>query len=253
MTMNPIPIPVPVPAVVMVADQTGSLWKRRMAAIFLLLVVLLVGGVSLMTAGAKTGGTWWSKELLTTTEKQSDADPFHHAVDIGETVPVDNITSSSIVIEDVGSTKNNDSNYSNNNNNETCVTPELIGNWVYEEHPNLTNPICCDPRTQYPRDHEFCPFINVSATSEADLYPLILSESAHIWHGCKAMVVDMYVDHVSEKPMFWKSPNLPPWDATEFCHLLGPHRRIILVGDSTMNQAAATLMNAVHRRVFHTI
>lgn len=237
-----VPVPVPV-GVVGVIDKKGAPWKRGVAAI-LLLVALLVGGGSLMSARAKTGGSLWSsKGVMTTTEKQSD--PSHEYS--GEKLPVNNNNSSSMAIQDVGWSQNNSSsNNYNNYSNETCVTPELIGNWVYEEHPNLTNPNCCDPRMQYPRDHEFCPYINVSTTSESDLYPPhFVGTTTHLaWmqgdgcgSTCRGHFKETYV---------WKSPNLPPWDAAEFCHLLGPRRRIIMVGDSTMNQAAATLVNAVH-------
>jgi GDSL/SGNH-like Acyl-Esterase family found in Pmr5 and Cas1p len=229
MTTNRVPVPV-----VMVIDTTGALWKRRVAAIIIILIVLLVGGVSLrlVTARGETaGGIWSSQELMTRTEKQSDT-TLH--VDVVETLAVGN-SSSSIAIQKVGST----------NNNETCVTPELVGHWIYDEHPNLTNPNCCNPRTQYPRGHEFCPYYNVSATSDSDLYPThVVGSTTHLaWmqgEGCGPLCRGHF-----HETYVWKSPNLPPWDAAEFCHLLGPHRRILMLGDSTMNQAAATLMNAV--------
>ena len=43
----------------------------------------------------------------------------------------------------------------------------------------------------------------------------------------------------------WQSPSLKPWNPETFCKDLG-RRTILLIGDSTMRQTAATLMNAVH-------
>ena len=60
-------------------------------------------------------------------------------------------------------------------------------------------------------------------------------------NGCERKCRRNFVDRFE-----WKSPNLPQWNPAEFCRLLGPHRRILMIGDSTMTQAATTLMNAVH-------
>lgn len=46
----------------------------------------------------------------------------------------------------------------------------------------------------------------------------------------------------------WDAPTscrLLAWDAREFCRVLSPEKNVLLVGDSTMEQAASTLMNAV--------
>ena len=46
----------------------------------------------------------------------------------------------------------------------------------------------------------------------------------------------------------WDAPNscrLLAWDARAFCDVLGAGKRLVLIGDSTMGQAASTLMNAV--------
>ena len=42
----------------------------------------------------------------------------------------------------------------------------------------------------------------------------------------------------------WQAPGLPQFDPNRTCHLLGK-RRVLMIGDSTMQQTAATLMNAL--------
>jgi hypothetical protein len=132
--------------------------------------------------------------------------------------------------------------FSCNTNHKTCVTPELVGQWQYEEFRNFTNNHCCDPNHEYPGDRHFCQDRNSSSLRHPSVFEG--SNTGLAWmlgNGCEKKCRRTFRDKY-----VWKSPNLPQWNPTEFCQLLGPYRRIIMIGDSTMSQAGATLMNAVH-------
>jgi hypothetical protein len=125
-------------------------------------------------------------------------------------------------------------------NRKTCVTPELIGNWSHAKFRNFTHAHCCDPYKENRGDRYYCQDRNSMLNGnyfEGSHAGLAWTPGRGCEKKCRRHFRDEYV---------WKSPNLPPWNPTEFCQLLGPHRRIIMIGDSTMSQAAATLMNAVH-------
>jgi hypothetical protein len=125
-------------------------------------------------------------------------------------------------------------------NSKTCVTPELIGNWSHAKIRNFTHAYCCDRHKENPGDRHYCQDRNSSSDGsffQGSHTGLAWTPGGGCEKKCRRNFRDKYV---------WKSPNLPPWNPTEFCQLLGPHRRIIMIGDSTMSQAAATLMNAVH-------
>jgi hypothetical protein len=109
----------------------------------------------------------------------------------------------------------------------------------YVDTRNFTNVHCCDPRTDYPRDHDFCAYNNVSeilqsigsrsssSTTGFGKYSAhFQGTTTHLaWmqgDGCDRMCRRKFSDHY-----VWQSPNLPTvWNATEFCHRLGPDRRI---------------------------
>ena len=136
-----------------------------------------------------------------------------------------------------------------NKNSTACVTPEMIGHWRYVEFPNFTNPHCCDRHLRYPWDHEFCGHQNYSELALLKNHTMKDVEQGSRSHlafmqgeGCGKRCRGHFHDHY-----VWQSPNLPnTWNPTEFCQLLGPTRRIVMMGDSTMAQASSTLMNAVH-------
>ena len=46
-----------------------------------------------------------------------------------------------------------------------------------------------------------------------------------------------------QKGWVWSDPALEPWNAARFCELLGA-RKLLFIGDSTMEQSASTVMNA---------
>jgi hypothetical protein len=125
---------------------------------------------------------------------------------------------------------------------KTCVTPELIGHWQFERFRNFTHAHCCDPNIEFPGDRHYCQVRNYSTR----IRPSFLegSQTGLAWmlgNGCEWKCRRRFRDE-----FVWKSPNLPEWNPSEFCQLLRSHRRIIMIGDSTMSQAATTLMNAVH-------
>ena len=130
--------------------------------------------------------------------------------------------------------------------NDTCVTPELIGNWTYSRtghNATGTDAMCCLPISNwYPN-----PNYSLNHTQECDVRVPIYN--THSFEGNTlnlAWTIGCGEQCQRFKDSFhWKSSNLPQWNAQEFCQLLGP-RRIILIGDSTMYQSAHTLMNAVH-------
>jgi len=48
-----------------------------------------------------------------------------------------------------------------------------------------------------------------------------------------------------DNSLTWHSSYIPYWDSRQACHLLN-HRRILILGDSTLNQAASVLSGAFH-------
>ena len=154
------------------------------------------------------------KEIMTKPSNQSNVEQLHH--------------SSRIAVKKYSTS-------------EACVTPEMIGTWTYVDTPNFTSTLCCDPNEFYPRGHPFCEFRRRRDRVSLDFQ----GSPTHLpWmqgNGCAAPCKASFRDHY-----VWTSPNLPRWDASEFCRLLGPRRRILMVGDSTMGQTATTLMTAVH-------
>jgi GDSL/SGNH-like Acyl-Esterase family found in Pmr5 and Cas1p len=211
------------------AGAGGARMKGGVAARILLLQIVLLlvgGGVLTQTSTLLVPGSDISRnEIATRPENGSNVEPLriHTAFPIAMAVK----------------------NYSTN---ETCVTPEMIGAWTYVDTPNFTNSHCCSPRDEYPRDHPFCdynPKEVVELAREVHDAVDFQGNTAHLpWmqgQGCASNCRATFRDHY-----VWMSPNLPSWDAAEFCHLLGPSRRILMMGDSTMGQAAATLISAVH-------
>lgn len=67
-------------------------------------------------------------------------------------------------------------------------------------------------------------------------------------HACYCDAVGNTLASVSPRERWRWRPvtcELPTWDARRFCDLLG-ERTVLLLGDSTMDQAAITLMNLIH-------
>lgn len=63
--------------------------------------------------------------------------------------------------------------------------------------------------------------------------------------GASSCICDQQRTHISHRESYHWSPascRLPEWDAVEFCRLLG-RRKILFIGDSTMMQAASTVMS----------
>jgi hypothetical protein len=123
----------------------------------------------------------------------------------------------------------------------TCVTPELHGQWDFQDRAAMkhTAPFCCDIESTYPLNHEFCK-CNISSDYRLEFRGLPDRLTSMGGRGCGSQCQRHFADEFR-----WNSTNLPIWDATDFCTRLGD-RRILMIGDSTMSQAATTLMNAAH-------
>jgi hypothetical protein len=211
--------------------STGARTNRAVATIlFPLAVIFLVAAAGVLTVTSSTArGTrtmndsWFQKVMLKPNKNESNTETITNA--------------SSHIIADVADKLST---------NETCVTPEMIGTWTFVDAPNFTSAVCCSPHDRYPQDHPFC---NYSQNDEMvwDVREGVdfQGNTAYLpWmqgRGCGRSCQRTFRDH-----HVWKSPTLPLWDAKEFCRLLGPRRRVLMLGDSTMGQAAATLIAAVH-------
>ena len=214
-------------------DGKGPRTTRGVAAILVLLsvVILLVGAVVVLTSNTLRSTSTTMNDIAL---KNVTVTMKHENQSNVETVTLN--TSSYIADRMVNMSSTN----------ETCFTPELIGAWTYVDTPNFTYAFCCSPKDEYPRDHPFCDYNNFDDVGRVEGEGVDFQGStSHLpWmqgQGCGALCQRTFRDHY-----VWMSPNLSPWDAKEFCRLLGPRRRILMVGDSTMGQAAATLMAAVH-------
>ncbi|KAL9190516.1 hypothetical protein ACHAXT_000222 [Thalassiosira profunda] len=130
------------------------------------------------------------------------------------------------------------------NANGTCTDPVgVVGEWVYVgRNRSFASPDCCGLDDIQTGANGFEKRCRVPAGFNVELYhgdpdpvfPAILGGHA-CGLGCPGYR-DEYV---------WHSPNLPwQFDATDTCRLLG-NRTALLIGDSTMGQAAVTLMNAL--------
>jgi hypothetical protein len=203
-------------------DDKGAPTKKGAAAILVLLVVV---GVVVLTSSTELGTTTmndiWLKNVMKNPKNQSSMENLNVSSHIAAVV-------------------------SKFSTNETCFTPEMVGAWTYVDTPNFTNAQCCSPKDEYPRDHPFCDSNEIDDILRGDRDGVnFQGNAAHLpWmqgQGCGQLCRQWFRDHY-----VWMSPNLLPWDAKEFCRLLGPHRRIIMLGDSTMGQASATLIAAVH-------
>jgi hypothetical protein len=153
----------------------------------------------------------------------------------------------SLTAHQSGTKRNNNNKKNKRNNNKACVTPELIGQWRYMKNRRFTNRHCCDRHLQYPWEHEFCGHQTFSGFTMVNFTMQDIEQGPHSHlafmqgEGCGKRCRDNFQDHY-----VWESPNLPQWNPLEFCQLLGPTRRVIMIGDSTMAQASSTLINAVH-------
>ena len=126
--------------------------------------------------------------------------------------------------------------------NEDFLTPELDGKWVRDQD-NETHvfaaPILCswdsNSFLQNPKD--------CGTESMVPTYQFFWgrNDSKLVQMGGNAHRCHNFFDHY-----MWESKNFnqSEWNATKTCRLLG-NRRVLMIGDSTMQQAAATLMNAV--------
>eukprot|EP00566_Odontella_aurita_P009963 CAMPEP_0113531820 /NCGR_PEP_ID=MMETSP0015_2-20120614/3707_1 /TAXON_ID=2838 /ORGANISM="Odontella" /LENGTH=418 /DNA_ID=CAMNT_0000430695 /DNA_START=96 /DNA_END=1352 /DNA_ORIENTATION=+ /assembly_acc=CAM_ASM_000160 len=127
-----------------------------------------------------------------------------------------------------------------------CLTPEIRGRWVREVPRNFAAPVCCGwDSEQYKENPGQCgtePMPKLTEKKEGGIYrgrPDFLAHAGGFSCTCTRPGRDFHDEYV------WKSNALPEWDGGKtLCNLLGK-RRLLLIGDSTMQQVATTLMNAV--------
>lgn len=101
-----------------------------------------------------------------------------------------------------------------------------------------------------------CPFddlqhnISICGTDKRDLIFFIGSDDhpARDVHGCQCDRESNNYNTVSARESYVWVPDfcdLLPFNGTQYCELLG-NRRVLFVGDSTMDQTATTLMSMIH-------
>ncbi len=120
----------------------------------------------------------------------------------------------------------------------------ILGEWVYDEKRIFAAPVCCGfdtmgangtetSRKHFTYNPEQCGIHNIyfeHHRGRNDFY------QQTVGHAC---ICDDFSD-----VYVWKSPLLPNWNAAKTCRMLG-NRTVMVVGDSTVQQAAATLMNSL--------
>mmetsp|Transcript_40558 Transcript_40558/g.46285 ORF Transcript_40558/g.46285 Transcript_40558/m.46285 type:complete len:296 (+) Transcript_40558:65-952(+) len=111
------------------------------------------------------------------------------------------------------------------------------GKWIYQPNRTFVAPICCGWDESAYKKHPECGKLPMPKQEYWGGYTFVgLKNSlAHMGgHGCSCnLFKDEYV-----------LDNLPMWNPVQTCEKLGS-RRVLMIGDSTMVQMAATLMNAV--------
>eukprot|EP00751_Fragilariopsis_kerguelensis_P026481 CAMPEP_0170867378 /NCGR_PEP_ID=MMETSP0734-20130129/22748_1 /TAXON_ID=186038 /ORGANISM="Fragilariopsis kerguelensis, Strain L26-C5" /LENGTH=291 /DNA_ID=CAMNT_0011244587 /DNA_START=132 /DNA_END=1007 /DNA_ORIENTATION=- len=136
-----------------------------------------------------------------------------------------------------------ESSVTNNNNKKKSHENEMVigyiptGKWIYQPNRTFVAPICCGWDESAYKKHPECGKLPMPKQEYWGGYTFVgLKNSlAHMGgHGCSCnLFKDEYV-----------LDNLPMWNPVQTCEKLGS-RRVLMIGDSTMVQMAATLMNAV--------
>jgi hypothetical protein len=110
--------------------------------------------------------------------------------------------------------------------------PPLVGEWVFEgESKTYAAPICCGWDHQHWRSNKVCG----EPRQSFEMYQGSKDNKAQVGGCTCSTFTDKYT---------WKSDQLPTLDPYETCRLLG-NRTVLMIGDSTMQQTTATLMNAL--------
>jgi hypothetical protein len=100
----------------------------------------------------------------------------------------------------------------------------VVGEWASTPNKTFAAPVCC-------------------GWDASLLNPPICGIENYQEFGGHACMCSDFTDEYT-----WKEPGLPDFDPVETCQLLG-NRTVSFIGDSTMQQTAATLMNALHSHV----
>jgi hypothetical protein len=132
--------------------------------------------------------------------------------------------------------------------NELCRENEYIdGIWTrYEDTHNLKKSFfCCDSRTPQLNDLSVCLDEKVGVKKLFYTGNLNYSSSTSA-HACLCDYKEGILSVHNREQYYWNPANclLKNWDAELFCDLLG-ERTVLLIGDSTMEQTASTLMSMV--------
>jgi hypothetical protein len=121
------------------------------------------------------------------------------------------------------------------------------GAWILEASHEYIVPICCSWDAAYlpNNDKRLCSnkFKENPKNNPYDGQGQILTQSGGSGCGCTKQIVER------TRPYVWvpHSCALSPWNAQKFCSLL-KGRKVLLIGDSTMQQTASVLMNAIQWR-----
>lgn len=129
------------------------------------------------------------------------------------------------------------------NTQHGCMTPELVGEWISVDRSlprnKFNSPRCCPHQKDDPElklhallsseDKQFC------------MIPTLIKPGGN---ACQCLLGNGGTKTL-DNSLTWHSSYIPYWDSRQACHLLN-HRRILILGDSTLNQAAAVLSEAFH-------
>jgi hypothetical protein len=118
---------------------------------------------------------------------------------------------------------------------DVCVD-DIVGEWVLDQNKTFAAPVCCGwDNYGWVKNKKQCGKKKIKSSFR---YRGLLDRYQQV--GGNACTCKGFEDKYT-----WRSSHkLPDWKATETCRLLG-NRTVLVIGDSTMQQLASTLMNSI--------
>lgn len=120
-----------------------------------------------------------------------------------------------------------------------CITTELVGKWISVDRTlpkhQFNAPHCC------PNDGGDLHLITDESKEFCRLPTLVRIAG----HGCRCLPGSERAETL-DSSLSWMSVFLPQWNATKSCHLLST-RRVLVLGDSTLQQATSVLSGSFHQ------
>jgi hypothetical protein len=111
---------------------------------------------------------------------------------------------------------------------------DIVGEWVLDQNKTFAAPVCCS-WDEWKANPAQCGTTQIKSAGWYEGLPDRYQQVGG--HACTCKGFD-------DKYTWRSSQELPDWKASETCRLLG-NRTVVMIGDSTMQQLASTLMNSI--------